>query len=259
MTRHRLYQFIILFTTMSFYCACSKTDFSSDEKAISYISSYDFAQTQKFDPNSMDAVKKAVKDFPDKDNFFLNNTYTLCFAHLETLKQHNIIIHKKNYIQGVADSIAGIRPALDSRRVVLIRDNCNNIISSKKVVTTEEFEKQLKNDSTISRTKSGLFYKIIKDGEGPSPVISNRVTVHMTGKLPNGFIITNTHSKLTPVQFYIKATVKGMAEGLCMMKKGGRYIFYIPPKLGYVNKQKGVIPPNSYLIYDMELLDIQKR
>lgn len=259
MTRQRLHQLIILLTITFFYYACSGTDFSSDEKAISYMASYDFVQTQKFDANSLDAIKKALKDFPERDNSFINNEYAACFSHLETLKQHNIIIHKKNYIKGAADSIAGVKPVLDARRVMIIRDNYNNIMSSKKVITTEEFEKQLKYDSTIRRTISGLYYKIIKDGEGQSPVISSRVTVNMTGKLPNGFIITNTRTKLTPVQFYIKATIKGMAEGLCMMKKGGHYIFYIPPKLGYENMQKGQIPPNSYLIFDIELLDIQKK
>lgn len=240
--------------------SCSGVDLSTDEAAMSYVISYDFAQSQRFDVKNLKMITKAVKDFPEKNPDFTDEAaYASCFKHMERLKRNNIIIDKKSYLKGFNDSISGKKPEIDPERLKVIKNKYYNIISSKNSISTEEFEKILKNDKSLLRTKTGLYYKTIKQGDGQTPMESDRITAHMIGQLPNGYEFSNTYLKQTPVQFYVKTTVKGMIEGLQLMKTGSRFIFYIPPKLAYGDKQKGIIPANSYIVYELELLEIKQR
>lgn len=248
--------FIIIVILAGLFSACGP-DLSTDEAAMSYMVSYDFVKSQSPDIKNFKMIKKAVNDFPEKNTAYSNDpAYIACFKHLEELKNYKIIINKNNYLKGAEDSIEGKKSKIDTGRIKIIRNKFNNIISSNITVTTEEFEKRLRDDKNLIRTGSGLYYKVIKQGNGPVPSTSSRITVNMIGQLPNGFEFTNTYLKQTPVQFYVKTTIKGMAEGLGLMKTGSRYIFYIPPSLGYGSKSKGIIPADSYIIYEIELLNV---
>jgi len=249
-------QFLATFAAL--IISCSGPDLSNDEAAMSYMLSYDFIQSQGPEVKNIKMIKKAVNDFPVGNAVYSDNAaYAACFKHLEDLKGYNIIINKKNYLKGIDDSMEGVKSKIEPERIKTIRTKYYNIISSGITITTEEFEKKLKNDKSLTRTKTGLYYKIIRKGDGSTPTISSRVTVNMIGQLPNGFEFSNTYLKQTPVQFYVKATIKGMTEGLGLMKTGSRYVFYIPPSLGYGNKSKGVIPADSYIIYEIELLKVE--
>ena len=249
---------IILITVISVTITGCGPDLSTDEAAMSYMLSYDFIKSQNTDIQNIKMIKKAVNDYPEQNTAYSNDAaYTACFKHLEELKKYNIIVNRKNYLKGAEDAIKGEQSKIDPERIKIIRNKFNNIISSNITITTEEFEKRLRDDKRLTRTGTGLYYKIITQGNGTLPSISSRVTVNMIGQLPNGFEFTNTYLKRTPVQFYVKATIKGMAEGLGLMKTGSRYVFYIPPSLGYGNKSKGVIPADSYIIYEIELLKVE--
>lgn len=251
---------ILLLIILPLITSCSGVDLSTDEDAMSYLISYDFAQSQRFESGKLKMIAEAVKNYPEMNSDYSNDvSYAACFKHLVGLKSSNIIIDKKSYLKGFEDSIKGIKSAIDPERANVIRNKYYNIISSKNTISTEEFEKSLKNDKIINRTNSGLYYKIIKQGNGQNPGKSDRITAHMIGRLPNGYEFSNTYLKQTPVQFYINTTINGMIEGLQLMKAGSRYVFYIPPKLGYGGKQKGIIPANSYMVYEIELLDVKKR
>jgi FKBP-type peptidyl-prolyl cis-trans isomerase len=249
---------IILIVIISVLFTGCGPDLSTDEAAMSYMIAYDFIKSQGTEIKNIKMIIRAVNDFPEKNASYSNDAaYLACFKHLEELKNYKIIINKKNYLKGAEDSIKGKKSGIDPERTKIIRNKFNNIISSNITITTDEFHKRLRDDKRLKRTGTGLYYKIITQGDGPAPSNSSRVTVNMIGQLPNGFEFTNTYLKQTPVQFYLKATIKGMAEGLSLMKTGSRYIFYIPPALGYGSKSKGVIPADSYIIYEIELLRVE--
>lgn len=247
----------LFFIILPVIISCSAVDLSTDEAAMSYLIAYDFVHSQSFNVKDLKIITKAVKDFPEKNS--ADAGYTSCFKHLEELKKNNIIINKKCYLKGFEDSLKGKKSEINTERSGLIRNKYYNIISSQRTVTTEEFKKFLQNDKSLTRTKTGLFYKIIKRGEGKMPGISDRITAHMIGRLPNGYEFSNTYLRQAPVQFYVKTTVKGIIEGLQLMKTGSRFLFYIPPELAYGDKQKGIIPANSYIVYELELLEVKTR
>lgn len=106
-------------------------------------------------------------------------------------------------------------------------------------------------------TASGLKYVVLKEGEGnKSPKKGGRVTVHYTGSFLNGKIFDSSVQRGSPVDFQVGQVIEGWNEALVSMKKGEKRILVIPPELAYgVYGVPNVIPPNSTLIFEVELLD----
>ncbi|MCK4102795.1 MULTISPECIES: FKBP-type peptidyl-prolyl cis-trans isomerase [Acinetobacter] len=110
----------------------------------------------------------------------------------------------------------------------------------------------------VQTTASGLQYKIIKEGTGKQPTATSRVTVHYKGQLTDGKVFDSSYDRGEPVEFPLNQVIPGWTEGLQLLKEGGKATLYIPAKLGYGEQGvPGTIPPNSTLIFDVELLKVQ--
>lgn len=108
-------------------------------------------------------------------------------------------------------------------------------------------------------TPSGLKYLDLVEGTGATPEAGQTVTVHYTGTLEDGKKFDSSRDRNQPFSFQIDAgqVIKGWDEGISTMKVGGRRQLIIPPDLAYGSRGAGrVIPPNSTLIFDVELLGI---
>lgn len=105
-------------------------------------------------------------------------------------------------------------------------------------------------------TPSGLKYLDLVEGSGAAPQSGQTVTVHYIGTLENGNKFDSSRDRGDPFQFKLGAgqVIKGWDEGIASMKVGGRRQLVIPPELGYGSRGIGPIPPNSTLIFDVELL-----
>ncbi len=109
----------------------------------------------------------------------------------------------------------------------------------------------------IITTESGLQYEILQQGEGPRPVASSTVEVHYEGKLIDGTVFDSSYERGESISFPLNRVISGWTEGLQLMPLGSTYRFYIPPELGYGARATGSIPPNSVLIFKVELLGIE--
>lgn len=114
-------------------------------------------------------------------------------------------------------------------------------------------------DKSVKKTESGLAYKIIEPGKGKKPETSDLLEVRYIGRHINGDIFDQTQER--PIEFNMGGVIKGFGEGLGMMKKGAKYILYIPGNLGYGKRGtgNGVIMPDETLIFEVELADIKKK
>ena len=106
-------------------------------------------------------------------------------------------------------------------------------------------------------TASGLRYIIEKEGEGESPKATSSVTVHYTGYLLNGNKFDSSVDRGQPATFGLNQVIPGWTEGLQLLKPGGKAKLIIPANLGYgANGYPPVIPPNSWLVFDVELIKV---
>lgn len=121
----------------------------------------------------------------------------------------------------------------------------------------QEFLVTNKTKAGITELPSGLQYEILTEGNGPKPTQYNTVTCHYHGTLIDGTVFDSSVKRGQPASFPLNMVIKGWTEGLQLMGTGSKWRFFIPPHLGYGDRQVGpTIGPNSTLIFDVELISI---
>lgn len=121
----------------------------------------------------------------------------------------------------------------------------------------EEFLAANKEKEGVVETESGLQYKIIEEGTGISPEVTDTVEVSYEGRLIDGTVFDSSEEGET-VTFPLTRVIKGWSEGITYAKEGGKIQLYIPSDLGYGKRGAGPIPANSTLIFDIELVKVMK-
>ena len=106
-------------------------------------------------------------------------------------------------------------------------------------------------------TSSGLQYKALITGTGRKPKSNSKVTVHYRGLLLNGVTFDSSYTDDEPVALSLRTVIKGWTEGVQLMPVGSVFVFLIPPELAYGDRSSGSIPPNSTLIFEIELFGIK--
>jgi hypothetical protein len=114
-------------------------------------------------------------------------------------------------------------------------------------------------EKSIAMTASGLRFKVISYGSGPKPKANSTVKCLYVGKLIDGKIFDSTRNRNNePAEFSLDAVIPAWTEGLQYIGVGGKIILYAPPSLAYGSRRIGPIPPDSVLIFEIELVDITK-
>ncbi|MCM1347857.1 MAG: FKBP-type peptidyl-prolyl cis-trans isomerase [Firmicutes bacterium] len=123
----------------------------------------------------------------------------------------------------------------------------------------EEFLAKNATRPEVKVTATGLQYEVLDEGTGATPAKGDRVTVHYTGKLIDGTVFDSSVERGEPATFGVTQVIPGWVEALQMMKEGAKWRLYIPSNLAYgPNGAGGVIGPNATLIFDVELIKIEK-
>ena len=120
----------------------------------------------------------------------------------------------------------------------------------------EAFLAENKTRAGVITQQSGLQYEILSQGEGKKPGLNDVVQVHYEGTLIDGTVFDSSYTRGNPVEFGVTQVIPGWTEGLQLMNEGSIYRFVIPSDLAYGPGGSGPIPPNSTLIFLVELLAI---
>ena len=124
----------------------------------------------------------------------------------------------------------------------------------------EKFLAENKTKEGVVTTESGLQYKVIKAGKGEIPTKESTVKVNYKGTLIDGTEFDSSYKRNAPATFRADQVIKGWTEALTMMPVGSKWELYIPQELAYGARETGgQIKPFSTLIFEVELLEIEKK
>ena len=115
------------------------------------------------------------------------------------------------------------------------------------------FEYWLNIDKEAITTESGLQYKVLIEGRGSKPKARANVSVHYRGLMLDGTQFDTSYASDEPIRLNLKRVIKGWGEGLQLMSVGSVYVFLIPSELAYGERGGPSIPPDSDLIFEIEL------
>ncbi len=183
------------------------------------------------------------------------------------------VLGKRSFINGVDEGIVGMKEG-GTRTMIIPADlaygkrGIGPIPPNSKLKITIELlsvKDQIKVtpwqvDSTkYEKTKNGLKYYILEQGTGNKIKPGDTVTVHYSGFLLNGREFDSSVERDQPFTFVAGKgqVIPGWDEGIQLLKKGGKAKFIIPPGLAYGSRNMGTIPPNSTLVFDVQVLDVK--
>jgi FKBP-type peptidyl-prolyl cis-trans isomerase FklB len=165
---------------------------------------------------------------------------------------------------GIRDALANKPQMTDEQVKQTMQAFEKDMISQQKAMGEKnaadgaKFLEENKKKEGVKTTPSGLQYKSLKEGTGAQPKATDTVTVNYRGTLMDGSEFDSSYKRNEPATFPLNGVIKGWTEGLQFMKKGSKYQFFIPANLAYGERSPGAgIPPNSTLIFEVELLDIK--
>ena len=133
-----------------------------------------------------------------------------------------------------------------------------HLISS--VWAQSDFAQTAAKESGAKVTASGLVYRSLQDGQGASPLATDKVKVHYRGTFPDGKEFDSSYKRNQPIDFPLNGVIACWTEGVQLMKVGGKAKLTCPPAIAYGSRGAGgVIPPNATLQFEVELIAIAGR
>jgi len=195
-------------------------------------------------------------------------SYTIGYDMGQNFKSQGVKVEPKMVTQGLQDGLAGSKPAMSEqemeqtmisfqKKVMAKRAKQYKQMSSDNAKKGQDFLTSNKSKPGVKTMPSGLQYKVIKAGKGPTPAKNSVVTVDYSGKLVDGQVFDSSYKRGHPSTFPLSEVIPGWQEALTHMKQGATWEVYVPAKLAYGNRMMGPIPPNSTLIFKIHLIKVK--
>ena len=180
----------------------------------------------------------------------------------EELKDANDSIVDALFYRGFTDILTNDTTVMNMAKAEMLQQekmNANRKAKTEKLIKMgRDFLAENGKKAGIITTPSGLQYEVLKKGEGEVPQKTDKVKCHYEGRLIDGTVFDSSIKRGEPAVFGLNQVIKGWTEALSRMPVGSKWRLYIPQELGYGERQAGQIPPYSTLIFDVELLSIEK-
>ena len=203
-----------------------------------------------------------LKDQKDKES------YSLGYQFGQSLKHQGLDVNLEVYTAGIRDALGGNAPAMSREeientvmsvqsRVMAARQKELQAAAAKNLGDGKTFLAANGKKEGVKILPSGLQYRVLAEGQGKSPKATDEVTVNYRGALIDGTEFGSSYSQGKPLTLKVNGVIRGWSEALQLMKEGSKWQIYLPPDLAYGDRGTGRIPPNSTLIFDIELISVK--
>jgi FKBP-type peptidyl-prolyl cis-trans isomerase FklB len=173
--------------------------------------------------------------------------------------------------KGIKDALSGGKPLLTEQEIrettavfqkqlMAKQEEVAKKLGEKNKKEGEAFLAENKKKEGVKTLPSGLQYKVIKEGTGKKPKITDTVTTHYRGTLIDGIEFDSSYRRGKPASFPVNGVIPGWTEALQLMGEGAKWQLFVPPNLAYGERGAGRdIGPNATLIFEIELISIQEK
>jgi FKBP-type peptidyl-prolyl cis-trans isomerase FklB len=215
-----------------------------------------------FSTNCLGAEGLELKDQKDKES------YSLGYQFGQSLKHQGLAINLEVYTAGIRDALGGAKPQLSQEevnktvseiqsRVMAARQKEMQELADKNLSEGKAFLEANGKKEGVKTLSSGLQYKVLTEGSGKTPKATDEVTVNYRGTLIDGTEFDSSYGRGKPLTVKVNGVIRGWSEALQLMKAGSKWQLFIPPDLAYGERGMGRIPPNSTLIFEVELISVK--
>ncbi len=174
-------------------------------------------------------------------------------------------------LKGMQDSLSAVPPALDSdaqtRVMAIVRERQQMIQAEQQALAENQSETNLAEGAAylaenagkagVKVTDSGLQIEMLTEGTGDKPSVTDVVVVHYEGRLLDGTVFDSSIARDEPAEFALNQVIPGWTEGLQLIRAGGKARLTIPSDLAYGPGGVRSIPPNSVLVFEVELIEVK--
>ncbi len=220
----------LVLAVMTFSINTWATELNTDEQKLGYIIGMDIGKSlrQQGTTVDLDALIDAISAT------YKGEDLAMTAEEAATIRQE--YVQKRQEAQQTESTAVGV----------------NNLAEGQKFLADN------KGKEGVQTTDSGLQYKVLTMGDGAKPAATDTVKVHYRGTLLDGTEFDSSYARNEPISFALNRVIAGWTEGVQLMPIGSKFEFYIAPELAYGEGGGGPIPPNSTLVFEVELLDIEK-
>jgi FKBP-type peptidyl-prolyl cis-trans isomerase FklB len=202
--------------------------------------------------------KIALKSENDTVVYVLANNMSKYFIQMG-IENPNLEILKQAFQEAYAKVTPSIDAAVGEGYVRKFSDKQKQMKGRKNLEAGKKFLEENKKRKGVVELPDGLQYEVITMGTGAKPTVTDKVKTHYHGTLIDGTVFDSSVQRGQPISFPLNGVIKGWTEALQLMPVGSKWKLFLPAHLAYgENGSGGVIGPNSTLVFEVELIDIEK-
>lgn len=192
-------------------------------------------------------------------------SYAIGLNFAQVLKSEGIDVDVEALTMAIQDLLADRPPRISMEELqagVLAyqaeQQEVKNAVATQNEEAGQAYLSNNRQKDGVVELDSGLQYRVMEPGEGPSPTADDTVLVHYRGKLLNGEEFDSSYSRGEPTSLKVSQVIPGWREALALMSPGAKWLVVVPSELAYGDAGAGgTIGPNETLIFDIELIEIQ--
>ncbi len=195
-------------------------------------------------------------------------SYAIGFQIGQDFRSRDLDIDINTTIRGLRDSLGGKDPAVAEEEMQTVLGEMQTRLkeeqlekfkqlAEKNKLRSEEFLAANKKKKGIIVLPSGVQYRVIEEGSGKRPKMTDTVSIHYRGSLVDGLEFDSSFARGVPASFQVDSVLKGWQEVLPLMRKGDKWQVFLPPEMAYGVRGQRPIGPNEALQFDIHLLEIK--